>query len=96
MTEKIISQEPVFISNGRGGFNKVFIEVPAEKDTVTGEIYLGDEALSILDDYKAKAEKEQSERLSTWAAEQIVRELQTNSSLRSQIANMIANQKASV
>ena len=93
MMEKIISREPVFISNGRGGFNKVFIEVPAEKDSETGEIYLGDEALRILDDYKAKAEKEQSERMSVWAAEQIIRELQANPTLRSQIASMIASKK---
>ena len=46
----IISNEPVFIPDGKGGIRgKFFVDVPAMKNEQTGDIFLGDEALSILD-----------------------------------------------
>lgn len=46
----IISSEPVFVPDGKGGIReKFFVNVPAMQNEQTGDIFLGDEALSILD-----------------------------------------------
>lgn len=54
--QKIMSKEPVVIPDGKGGVRERFlVEVPAFENEETGEIFLEDEALEILDREKAEA-----------------------------------------
>ena len=54
--QKIMSKEPVIIPDGNGGIRERFlVEVPAMENDKTGEIFLGDDALEILDREKEEA-----------------------------------------
>ena len=56
MMQKIMSKEPVIIPDGNGGTRERFlVEVPAMENDKTGEIFLGDDALEILDHEKEAA-----------------------------------------
>ena len=56
MMQKIMSKEPVIIPDGNGGIRERFlVEVPAMENDKTGEIFLGDDALEILDREKEEA-----------------------------------------
>ena len=52
--KRIISKEPVVIPDGHGGvLETVYVEVPAMQNEATGEVFLGDDALGMLDHVKA-------------------------------------------
>jgi len=52
--KRIISKEPVTIPDGHGGIREtVYVDVPAMQNEVTGEVFLGDDALGMLDHVKA-------------------------------------------
>ena len=52
--KKIMSKEPVVIPDGHGGIREtVYVEVPAFQNEATGEVFLGDDALGMLDHVKA-------------------------------------------
>ena len=52
--KKIMSREPVVIPDGRGGVREtIYVDVPAMQDEETGEVFLGDDALGMLDHIKA-------------------------------------------
>ena len=52
--KKIMSKEPVVIPDGHGGIlETVYVEVPAMQNEATGEVFLGDDALGMLDHVKA-------------------------------------------
>ena len=54
MIKRIISKEPVVIPDGHGGIlETVYMEVPAMQNEETGEVFLGDDALGMLDHVKA-------------------------------------------
>ena len=56
MMQKIMSKEPVVIPDGKGDVRERFlVEVPALKNESTGEIFLEDDALEILDQAKEEA-----------------------------------------
>ena len=53
MMKRIISKEPVVIPDGHGGIlETVYVEVPAMQNEETGEVFLGDDALGMLDHVK--------------------------------------------
>lgn len=51
MMKKIISSELVMIPNG-DGMKRIYVDVPAMRNDATGEVFLGDDALRILDSFK--------------------------------------------
>ena len=52
--KRIISKEPVAIPDGHGGIlETVYVDVPAMQNEETGEVFLGDDALGMLDHVKA-------------------------------------------
>ena len=52
--KRIISREPVAIPDGHGGIlETVYVDVPAMQNEETGEVFLGDDALGMLDHVKA-------------------------------------------
>lgn len=52
--KRIISKEPVAIPDGHGGIlETIYVDVPAMQNEVTGEVFLGDDALGMLDHVKA-------------------------------------------
>ena len=52
--KRIISKEPVVIPDGHGGIlETVYVEVPAMQNEETGEVFLGDDVLGMLDHVKA-------------------------------------------
>ena len=54
--QRIMSKEPVVIPDGNGGVRERFyVEVPAKENEATGEVFLEDEALEILDREKQEA-----------------------------------------
>jgi len=72
MMRKIMSKESVFVSDGKGGVRDRFlVEVPALEDESTGEVFLEDEALEILD-------REKDEAIARCAAEDMLQGLLTN------------------
>ena len=51
---KIMSKEPVVIPDGHGGvLETIYVEVPATQNEETGEVFLDDDALGMLDHVKA-------------------------------------------
>lgn len=62
----IMSKEPVIIPDGNGGIRERFlVEVPAMENDKTGEIFLGDDALEILD-------REKEEAMARYAAQDLL------------------------
>ena len=54
MMKRIMSKEPVVIPDGHGGIlDTIYVEVPAMQNEKTGEVFLGDDALGMLDHVKA-------------------------------------------
>ena len=52
--KRIISKEPVTIPDGHGGIiETIYVDVPAMQNEETGEVFLGDDALGMLDHVKA-------------------------------------------
>jgi len=52
--KRIMSKEPVVIPDGHGGIlDTIYVEVPAMQNEKTGEVFLGDDALGMLDHVKA-------------------------------------------
>ena len=52
--KKIISREPVTIPDGHDGIlETIYVDVPAMQNEETGEVFLGDDALGMLDHVKA-------------------------------------------
>ena len=53
MMKKITSKELVVIPDGKGGeYSRFYVDVPAMQNEKTGEVFLGDDALRILDAFK--------------------------------------------
>ena len=66
MMRRIMSKEPVIIPDGNGGIRERFlVEVPAMENDKTGEIFLGDDALEILD-------REKEEAMARYAAQDLL------------------------
>ena len=54
MMKSIMSKEPVAIPDGHGGIlETIYVDVPAMQNEETGEVFLGDDALGMLDHVKA-------------------------------------------
>ena len=52
--KRIMTKEPVVIPDGHGGIlDTIYVEVPAMQNETTGEVFLGDDALGMLDHVKA-------------------------------------------
>lgn len=69
MMQKIMSKEPVVIPDGKGGIRERFlVEVPALENDATGEIFLEDDALEILD-------REKEEAMARYAAQDMLEAL---------------------
>ena len=52
--KRIMSKEAVIIPDGQGGIREtVYVDVPAMQNEETGEVFLGDDALGMLDHVKA-------------------------------------------
>lgn len=66
MMQRIMSKEPVVIPDGNGGVRERFyVEVPAKENEATGEVFLEDEALEILD-------REKQEAMARYAAQDLL------------------------
>jgi len=73
MMRKVMSKEPVVIPDGKGGVRERFlVEVPALENESTGEVFLEDEALEILD-------REKEEATARYAAEDFLKGLLSDS-----------------
>lgn len=69
MMQKVMSKEPVVIPDGKGGVRERFlVEVPALENEATGEIFLEDEAMEILD-------REKEEAMARYAAQDLLESL---------------------
>lgn len=56
MMKKIISSEPIVVAGGSDGASRcAYINVPAMQNELTGDVFLGDDALRILDSAKVLA-----------------------------------------
>ena len=64
--KSIISKEPVFVPDGNGGIRgKFFVDVPALQNEKTGDIFLGDDAVAILD-------RERDEAIARYAVQDLI------------------------
>jgi len=52
--KRIMSKDPVTIPDGRGGIlETIYVDISAIQSEETGEVFLGDDALGMLDHVKA-------------------------------------------
>lgn len=80
MVQKIIFKEPVVIPDGKGGVRECFlIDVPTLENETTGEIFLEDEALEILD-------REKKEAMARFAAQDVLESLSSRPDYATRLA----------